>query len=265
MMIVPKEHFLFIKPKLTEVPTFVCSILDGIIQGTVYADASDYNTLLIHTDSGLHYVTGQTSHPRVMQNIVNIFDESVKNGQRFTLFSPNTAWNTAIESYISNDKIGKIHRYAFSFDEVTYKKSKTSDDCAYPIAKINNIEIQHCLEFDNHYYKEYWGSVDNFNKNGIGFCVKDRERIISVAVSIFKSIEFAEIDIVTDAHYRGQGLARIVAEQFIDDCLAKRIQPRWDCDIDNNASIKLGNKLGFMNPQQYTVYYKKSKSEFGYC
>lgn len=258
MIIVQKEHFQFIKTKVTEAPTFVCSILDGIIQGTVYADSTDYNTLLIHTDSGLHYVAGQPSHKQSVETIVNIFDVAVTQGRRFTLFSPNVEWNVAIESCITDQNVGKIHRYAFSFDEMTYKNSKRNHVSASRVSKINKMDIQHCLEFDNHYYNEYWGSVDNFIEKGIGFCVKDGERIISEAVSIFKSTEYAEIDIITDAHYRGQGLASIVAEQFIDDCLTKQIQPRWDCDIDNHASIKLGKKLGFTNPQQYAVYFKKS-------
>ncbi|WP_409368707.1 GNAT family N-acetyltransferase [Lysinibacillus sp. 38-6] len=258
MIIVQKEHFQFIKTKVTEAPTFVYSILDGIIQGTVYADSTDYNTLLIHTDSGLHYVAGQPSYKQSVQTIVNIFDVAVTQGRRFTLFSPNVEWNVAIESCIAEQNVGKIHRYAFSFDEMTYKNSKGNHVSASRVSKINKMDIQHCLEFDNHYYNEYWGSVDNFIAKGIGFCVKDGERIISEAVSIFKSMKYAEIDIITDAHYRGQGLASIVAEQFIDDCLAKQIQPRWDCDIDNHASIKLGKNLGFTNPQQYAVYFKKS-------
>lgn len=82
--------------------------------------------------------------------------------------------------------------------------------------------------------------------------MKDGERIISEAISIFKSKSYAEVDIMTDSNYRGKGLANIVAEQFIDHCLSRNIQPRWDCDVDNVASINLGSKLGFINPREYT-------------
>jgi len=104
------------------------------------------------------------------------------------------------------------------------------------------------------YYDEYWDSIDNFLENGIGFCVKDKERVISEGVSIFKSKNYAEIDIITDSNYRGKGLASIVAEQFIDYCLSENIQPCWDCDVDNHASINLASKLGFINPEKYDVY-----------
>nr|WP_241155096.1 GNAT family N-acetyltransferase [Rummeliibacillus sp. TYF005] len=40
-------------------------------------------------------------------------------------------------------------------------------------------------------------------------------------------------------------------------CLTENIQPRWDCDVDNVASINLGSKLGFIEPQKYAVYIMK--------
>lgn len=264
MIIVSKDHFQLIKTKLNEAPTFVFSILDSMIKGTVYADAVDYKTLLIATDSGLNYVAGQVSDERFLQHLVKIFDASVEQGKRFTLFSPSAAWDREIEKYLKQ-QVGKVQRYAFSFDAQTYKNRKNSDKSEYDVAKIGQADIQHCLEFDNKYYDTYWDSTDNFIQNGIGFCVKDNEQIISASVSIFKSTKFAEIDIVTDSHYRGKGLASIVAEQFIDDCLAAHIQPRWDCDIDNQASINLGTKLGFINPRPYSVYFKIRHDANGPC
>ncbi|KQL37197.1 GNAT family N-acetyltransferase [Psychrobacillus sp. FJAT-21963] len=255
MIIVPKEHFNIIKEKIKEAPTFVFSVLDYIIKGTVLADSTNYESLLIKTDSGLYYVTGQSSDELFLKNIVRINEESVNQGKRFTLFSTNTTWNQAIEKCLDN-KVRKIQRYGFSYDLVAYKNRKRSVNSEYDVTKINQYLIEHCLEFDKKYYEEYWDSTENFLQNGIGFCVKDGERIIGEVVSIFKSSNYAEVDIITDSNYRGKGLASIVAEQFIDYCLSHNIQPRWDCDVDNVASINLGSKLGFNNPKEYTVYIK---------
>lgn len=256
MIAVPKEHFSHIKKKIKEAPTFVFSVLDSTIKGTVFADSTNYKSLFIHTDSGLSYVAGQLPDELFLENLVSAFEASVNQGKRFTLFSPTTDWNQAIESHL-HKKVRSIQRYAFSFDLNTYKNRKRSEICDYEISKINHYLVEHCLEFDKKYYDEYWGSISNFLENGIGFCVKDKEKVISEAVSIFKSNDYAEIDIITDSSYRGKGLASIVAEQFIDYCLSKNIQPRWECDVDNSASIKLGSKLGFINPVTYTIYTKK--------
>lgn len=255
MITVPKEHFNIIKNKIKEAPTFVYSVLDCIVKGTVFADSSNYESLVISTDSGLYYVIGRSSDELFLKNIVRIHEASIKQGKRFTLFSSETTWNQAIEKCLEQ-KVRKIKRYGFSFDLMKFKNRKRNDFSEFNITTINQFQIEHCLEFDKEYYDEYWDSTDNFLRNGIGFCVKDGERIISEGVSIFKSKNYAEVDIITDSNYRSKGLAYIVAEQFIDHCLSQNIQPRWDCDVDNIASINLGSKLGFISPKEYTVYIK---------
>ncbi|WP_397538188.1 GNAT family N-acetyltransferase [Rummeliibacillus pycnus] len=252
MIAVPTEHFTLIKKDLKEAPTFVHSVLDLIIEGSVYADSDKYKSLLIQTASGLYFVTGYSSNELFLKS-VSIFEKSVIQGKRFTLFSNESTWNQLIEKYLEN-KVKKIERYSFSFDLLTYKNRKRNNFKDYEVFKINNYIIEHSLEFDKKYYDEYWDSTENFLQNGIGFCVLEREKIISEGVSIFKSENYAEIDIITDSNYRGKGLASIVAEQFIDYCLSENIQPRWDCDVDNGASINLGSKLGFINPKKYAVY-----------
>lgn len=257
MIIVPKRDFNIIKEKIEEAPTFVLSVLDSIIKGTVYADSTNYKSLLIKTDSGLYYVAGQSSNKQFLENLVRKFEESVNQEKRFTLFSADLPWNQSIEKHLDK-KVRKIQRYGFSFNLVAYKNRNRNDISEYNVTKTNQYLIEHCLEFDKKYYEEYWDSTENFLQNGIGFCVKDGERIISEGVSIFKSSTYAEVDIITDSNYRGKGLASIVAEQFIDYCLSHNIHPRWDCDVDNVTSINLGNKLGFNNRQKHAVYIKSS-------
>lgn len=255
MIIVPNEDFNIIKEKVKGAPTFVFSVLDYLIKGTVYADSANYKSLFINTDSGLYYVAGQSSDELFNKNLVNIYEATVNKGKRFTLFSSDLTWNRAIEEHLDK-KVRKIQRYTFSFDLMTYKNSKRRICSEYEVAKVDQYLIENCLEFDKKYYNEYWDSMDNFLRNGIGFCVQDKEKIISEGVSIFRSKNYAEIDITTDSDYRGKGLASMVAEQFLDYCLSHNIQPRWDCDVNNVASINLGNKLGFNNPIEYAIYIK---------
>ncbi|MDI2588591.1 GNAT family N-acetyltransferase [Psychrobacillus sp. NEAU-3TGS] len=153
MIIVPKEHFNIIKEKIKEAPTFVFSVLDYIIKGTVLADSTNYEALLIKTDSGLYYVTGQSSEELLLKNIVRVHEESVNQGKRFTLFSTNTTWNQAIEKCLDN-KVRKIQRYGFSFDLVAYKNRKRSDISEYVVTKINQYLIEH-----------YWNLIKNIMRN----------------------------------------------------------------------------------------------------
>ena len=254
MILVQKERFKILKEKIIDAPTFVYSILDDYIKGTVFVDSANYESMLIKTNSGLYYATGQPSE-LLLNSIVEIFEQSVNQEKRFTLFSNDTILNQEIEKRL-NTKVKKIIRYAFTFDFTYYKNIQRNIVSEYDVTSINKQLIKQCLEFNEDYYNEYWDSTENFLQNGIGFCVMDKEKIISEAVSIFKSQKYAEVDIITDSNYRGKGLASIISERFIEYCISHNIEPRWDCDIDNIASINLGSKLGFINPKEYTIYTK---------
>jgi RimJ/RimL family protein N-acetyltransferase len=254
MIKVPIDQYSIIKKEIREAPTFAHSILDFMIEGTVYSDCTNYHSLLFQTASGLFFVTGCPSNELFMEHLIDIFEKTVLKGNRFTLFSNGIVWEQAIEKFL-NKRVRRIDRIAYSFDLKTYS-NRTTIASPYDVYRINSCLIENSLEFNERYYEEYWDSKENFLQNGIGFCVKDKNRIIGEAVSIFKSNNYAEIDIITDPAYRGKGVAILVSQRFIDYCLSINIQPRWDCDVDNRASVNLANKFGFINPKKYAIYIK---------
>lgn len=256
MKTVTEEHYPLIKQTIKTAPTFVYSILDQIIEGTVYMDTVAYQTLLFHTKSGIYYVYGDASKTSIDQHLVYCFQQAIKQKKRFTLFSYSEQWNIKIEQLL-NDQLRKLERYTFTFDETIYNHQEKRGERHYEVKSITDHLINNSLEFDQTYYEEYWDATSNFLENGFGFCFVHKEQIISEAVSIFKSNEYAEIDIMTDSNFRGQGLASSIAETFIDHCLANQLTPCWDCDISNTASIHLGTKLGFTTPQKYAIYTKR--------
>lgn len=142
MIKVPTEHFTLIKKELKEAPSFVHSVLDLNIKGSVYADSGKYKSLLIQTASGLYFVTGISSNELFLKSIVSIFEKSVMQGKRFTLFSNENAWNRSIEKYLEN-KVKRIERYSFSFDLLTYNNRKRNDFKDCDVFKVNNYIIEH--------------------------------------------------------------------------------------------------------------------------
>lgn len=255
MIKVTDENYSIIKETIERAPTFVYSILDQVIEGAVYADNESFHALLFQTKSGIYYVYGDSSSEQIVNKLGSLLQESIEQSKRFTLFSYTDEWNTKIEHGL-DDHIKKLERYTFTFAKNTYNDREKRELLGYEFIKIKQPQIEHCLEFDNQYYEEYWDSTNNFLENGFGFCLQHGDKIISEAVTIFKSQQFAEVDIVTDQNYRGKGLASFIAEEFIDYCILNDIQPCWDCDIHNQASYHLGIKLGFSNPQKYVIYIK---------
>lgn len=255
MIKVKAEEFLEIRKILKEAPTFVYSVLEQIIEGNIYTDSTNYHSILIQTKSGIYYVYGDPSYEPIVRKIGTLLQESREHNKRFTLFTYSDEWSAKINHELKGD-VKRLQRYTFSFDRKVYNERGKCQSIDFECFKINQQHIDHSKEFTNQYYQEYWGTTSNFLKNGFGFCLQHKGKMISEAVSIFKSMQYAEIDIVTDPSYRGKGLANFIAETFIDYCLLNNLKPCWDCDIDNHASYYLANKLGFTNPRKYIVYTK---------
>ena len=245
-----KVNGLLTKGKV--IPTFAYSVLNHYIRGAVYADSSTPKTVLIGTDSGVYFVVGEVNNQDFNDFLLKLYDQRKKINARFTLFSSNGNWDCVIESQFK-DKLRQMSRYAFHYDG---KKRLDNKELAkeYSLRRINEELLVNSSEFNEDYYKEYWGTVSNFCKNGFGYCILHNGEVVSECTSIFSSLHYSEMDIATHKEYRGKGLASIIAIAFVDHCLENNKIPRWDCDIDNKSSIKLAGKLGFVNPVQYNIY-----------
>ncbi len=122
----------------------------------------------------------------------------------------------------------------------------------FEIRKIDHILIEKCDWRDEMAY--YCGSIDNFLVNGLGLCLTKGEQIVSEGYASSLGKSYAEIGAVTREKSRGQGFAPIVCAYLIDECNLRGFQAYWSCDIDNSASVRVAQKLGFRNSYRYIIY-----------
>jgi RimJ/RimL family protein N-acetyltransferase len=100
----------------------------------------------------------------------------------------------------------------------------------------------------------FCGSVDNFLVNGIGLCMMQGDEIIVEAyVSSFGETQ-AEIGAVTREAYRGHGYAPITCAYLIQACEQRGYGAYWSCDVENAASIRVAQKLGFRQERAYQIF-----------
>ncbi len=102
----------------------------------------------------------------------------------------------------------------------------------------------------------YYGGPDEFVSDTIAFCIKEGEKVVSMAAAARSSEQLTnsvEIDVQTLQEYRGRGFAAIVCAKLIEYCLERGIEPHWDAA--NELSLKLAQKLGYTNPKRYKGYY----------
>jgi GNAT acetyltransferase len=70
-------------------------------------------------------------------------------------------------------------------------------------------------------------------------------RLVSVACSFFVGEQYEDIGVVTEAEFRGRGLALACAHSLCGDIQERGRTPSWTTSPDNHASQRVAEKLGF--------------------
>lgn len=258
MISILESDFTRVKQLLqhSHIPTFVHAVIDRTIPGFVYSDANGSKTFLIGTQTGILYVFGEETNCSFNKGLLEFYQKRVSEKARFTLFSSSEKWDRVIQELL-NVKVSKISRYSYHYNQLANPRIKRDLPPGYTIKKIDAYMINKSTEYNEKYYKEYWGSVSHFLNNGFGYVILHHDEVVSECTSIFGCTHVAEIDIETHADYRGKGLALTAAQAFIDHCIENNVTPCWNCDVNNQASIQLAYKMGFENPQKYSIFVNK--------
>jgi len=130
--------------------------------------------------------------------------------------------------------------------------------------------FEHCLWREEMTF--YAGSAANFLMHGIGVClmkvgrghraaqgdseacIKKSDQILAEAYASAMGKTRAEIGAITKEAFRSRGYAPIACAYLIEECRRRGYQAYWSCDGDNDASIRVAQKLGFRQMRAYKIY-----------
>ncbi|WP_179298574.1 GNAT family N-acetyltransferase [Evansella halocellulosilytica] len=96
--------------------------------------------------------------------------------------------------------------------------------------------------------------MEQFLKNGVGYCIIENGTIASWCLSTFAVDDQIELAVITEEDFRGKGYAKQVAFACIKYCQEKRKQPLWNCDDENVSSIVVAEGVGFKKSLDYDVF-----------
>jgi RimJ/RimL family protein N-acetyltransferase len=99
--------------------------------------------------------------------------------------------------------------------------------------------------------------MDDFLRDGFGFCVFHDGQAASACYTYSACVSSGDVEIAvgTVESFRGRGLAKAVCGAAIQHCLDSRLSPQWSCLVDNVASIRLAQSLGYELGEEYTVFF----------
>jgi RimJ/RimL family protein N-acetyltransferase len=273
-MILLSHHQYHLVDALLDKPSmnvlFAKSIIKRKVQGIVYADnTSDPHTVYLLHPYGMSLLLGdvnQVDFNKLFQSyLLNNGDVRKREewmqvwpeewNRQITLMAGNHLHRTAEGSPRHTPEKVELHtRVNFKFNRGKYHDFRTR-------LKTNETKVQR-LDYSGYDMvkgsvvpKFFWDNASDFLKNGIGFSVMVNSEPVSTAFSSFLLGKQLELGIETNEKYRGEGLAGYACCALIDYCLNEGFEPVWACRLENTASLKLAQKLGF-EPTYYLPYYK---------
>jgi RimJ/RimL family protein N-acetyltransferase len=102
---------------------------------------------------------------------------------------------------------------------------------------------------------EGWHSVDDFLKNGFGYCLIQGDTIASWCIADTVLGARCEMGVMTDAGHRRRGLAAIVVSAAVERCLERGFtEIGWHCLASNAGSVAVARTVGFEIERAYDGY-----------
>lgn len=184
------------------------------------------------------------------QSLIQLFATNDKIRPSYLLwFIPPQKWQERL------DAAGARRR-----ERIRYEFRGRSEDepvtcpAGFEMRKLDRELLPKTSKYKMELDSRFWSSIEDFEKNGLGFCVVKDNEVVSICYAAAISDGLAEVDVVTDEAYRGQGLGSLVSRVFIRECLGRGIKPAWDCFDYNTNSQRLAERLGFSELVRYPFY-----------
>lgn len=104
---------------------------------------------------------------------------------------------------------------------------------------------------------DFWGGIERFMAHGFGVGVFHGDALVSHCHTFLVGDGCAEAEAGTEEAYRRQGLATLACRAFIEEALARGLRPTWSCWFNNEASVALAEKVGFVRQSDVPMLFAR--------
>jgi RimJ/RimL family protein N-acetyltransferase len=235
------------------------AVFEGNHIGRIFVDNPEHpTTALAALACGFHFLVGCADNATFNTAMrERILSELIPTEGDLLLFPTSEAWRDALDALFADFKLLHVTRKAFTF----YPERFIAKNNEWQKRVPEGYSIQRYDRFlaGGVGLAEFWGSLDRFLNNGIGFAVMKSDEVISRCHTVMVGNKQAEISIETAEPYRRQGFATLAGCAFIEYCLENGLYPTWSCWDNNIACQILAQKLGFNHPVEIPAIYSKVK------
>jgi RimJ/RimL family protein N-acetyltransferase len=227
----------------------VFSVINGDNPGEIYVNSLDNPTAALIQTSECNLIAGSTSD--------DVFNSEVSSELDFCdpLTPDSSKWMDKIPSIHKNQFIRKYTRRHYVLFADKFVENNLTLREGYVVEKIDiNALKEGTYENSEKLLKwiENWGDNKSFEKNGVGWFVRNDKVIVSWSISDCSFQKEIAIGIHTDESFRNSGFGKIAAAATIKDCFHKGYEKiHWLCVDSNKGSIAIAEKLGFICSSHY--------------
>ena len=241
---------------------FALSVVRHLSDGQVYTDSLvSPKAFLVKHPYGMSLLFGEPDNPSISALLAGyIEDAHPGRDQDEWLQAYPAEWNYKISELMARDpllmdRIELHERVNFNFDSSIYEAARkqapglTGDEKI--VRTTTDVFNSRCGSVVPWYF---WRNEEDFCANGIGFTLMVGDSPASTAFSAFIHHPFLELGIETAERYRGKGYAYEACSALIEYCLENGFEPVWACRAGNVGSMKLAQKLGFVESVRIPYY-----------
>ncbi|TDQ39797.1 GNAT family N-acetyltransferase [Aureibacillus halotolerans] len=257
----PKEHYAKINTLLIEPQAKNENVLNAVLnsmnRGSVYVDQiEEPRTAIVYAVGLVYYLLGDPENESFNSQLSDFISTQLKQesldlcgGTWFCSILFNEQWKKTLETVIGRREYYVDYRICYELDAVRFRNSLEQPlhvlDEDLTIVEITK-ELIIGVEDLREELTEYWSSAESFMQHGIGYAVLKNDKVISTCYSCCVNGDRHEIYIATfDQSVRNRGLATILGQQFIKECLKRGFSVFWQTDESNEPSKRVADKLGF--------------------
>ncbi|MBE1553909.1 GNAT family N-acetyltransferase [Sporosarcina limicola] len=257
----PKESYYKINKLLVnpheKTENVLNAVISGMNRGVVYVDQiEEPRTAIVYAVGLGYYLLGDPENESFNSHLSELISIQLKQeslnlcgGTWFlgTLFNEN--WKKALEKVVDGRTYYVDYSIYYELNTVRFHKGLEQPrhvlDEDLSIVKITK-ELINADEDLREELTEYWSSAESFAQFGFGYAVLKNDKVISACYSCCVNGDRHEVYIATfDQNVRNRGLATILGQQYIKECLEREYGVYWTTDQSNEPSKRVADKLGF--------------------
>lgn len=144
----------------------------------------------------------------------------------------------------------KVFPHLRSIDRIVYELDGISTWSVHSGVSLRRLEAsdtEKLLEIhpELHWISNTWGGMEGLSASGFAWAAFIDGKIAALAGTFLAADSLEDIGVVTERQHRSRGLATLCAAALCQDIHARGRRASWTTSLDNPASIRVAEKLGF--------------------